>query len=176
MAAKAVDEDVVDNPLLQRMIIGATLADVCDRCGVWYVAQLVGVDSKALRWTFVGWSADYDEWIPVENLDVRVKPVGTHTLQVGCRPAVGQRVDVYDAHPARLKWMTGTVIAIRQNDRQVFVHYTNFSAEFEEWISEDARRLRPYHAAELEAAMCKCAEAQTTPGPFLVLQMCNNRN
>ena len=102
---------------------------------------------------YLYWDKKYDAWLRAclpaatrASSDVDAKSdilrFGEKTYQECSSFTVGQRIDVLDVHPAQNKWTEGEVIAI--DGSKVKVHFRNWAAKYDEWLSNRSRRLKPF--------------------------------
>lgn len=113
--------------------------DVLDTVNKWSEAVVVAVDQVERRYhvTYTFWSDRWDEWIAFNS--ERVRPRGSQTFG-GSNPMAGQRVEALDEQRV---WLEAEIEQV-DDDGRCFVHYKNYHRKFDEWISLESGRLRPF--------------------------------
>eukprot|EP00940_MAST-03C_sp_MAST-3C-sp2_P000069 g69.t1 len=110
---------------------------------VWCPAKVVSINrgSGKVFVTFTDWTSKFDEWI--DRASPRLKPHGTHVYLGPQTPlTVGQRIDVFDEHPCQRKHIPAIVIEEKRDS--VKVHFEGYQSKFDEWISRESGRIRPF--------------------------------
>jgi len=91
--------------------------DALDTANRWAEAEIVDMNpvDKTVLLSYVYWSKEWDEWIPV--ISEVIAPLKTHTLGIGQPMQVGQRVEICDD---KSKWREGFVTGIEGHQIEVF--------------------------------------------------------
>ena len=174
------------------------VVDAIDSVGKWCEAVILDVKKGGGERTedvegnfsvfvhYLYWDKKYDAWLRAclpaatrASSDVDAKSdilrFGEKTYQECSSFTVGQRIDVLDVHPAQNKWTEGEVIAI--DGSKVKVHFRNWAAKYDEWLSNRSRRLKPFgretrrehpdHTIRIEAMRSEARHALGRSAPNL---------
>ena len=128
-------------PLEMRCVKGTRL-EARDSKGIWCHARVVdvreprasglGKDARHVQVHFDGWAARWDEWVPVKTGRLRALP-----LDLTCE--IGDRVCARDSYDL---WCEARVIDIREQPRQLKLHFLKWSARYDEWVHAGVGRVR----------------------------------
>ena len=106
----------------------------------WCPARVIEIELKRVKITYLDWSSKWDEWI--DRSSTRLAVFGTHVFRVGSVLKIGQRIEVFDEHPKREVWSVSYVCDV--DPARVKVHFIGFAKKFDEWLSRDSKRIRPF--------------------------------
>jgi OTU-like cysteine protease len=118
--------------------------DALDTEQQWIESQIKDINyvDRCVLIHYKGWKAQFDEWIPMDS--DRLAELHTHTThppRVGYVPC--KSGTLCDALDSTDKWEIAIIMDVTRY--QVKIHYSDWGAQYDEWINRDSYRLAPLH-------------------------------